>query len=123
MTTRTVHAEVAFVDIVLAVAVDALLAHVAIFACQMTLLAWHRNVQPDQWKVREVMVERHMSAPAFRRVAVIAAGAQGSQMHIAGAMAVYALHAEFLCSHRAVWQTWQPTLACLPTSGHFVSRA
>ena len=72
----TILAEIAFVNIVLAVAVDALLADLAIRACHVALFARHGDVQPDQREARQVVVEGDVRAPALGRVALIAAGAE-----------------------------------------------
>ena len=69
-------AEIAFVHIVLAVAVDALLADLAIRACQVALFARHGDVQPDQREAGEVVVEGDVRALALGRVALIAAGTE-----------------------------------------------
>src|SRR2546429_403108 len=85
-------AQIALVHVVLAMAVDTLLADVAVLARQMTLLAWNRDVQAHQRKAREVVIEAHAGAPARRRVALIAflaelAGVRVLRLVTAGALA------------------------------------
>src|SRR2546430_7607698 len=74
-------AQIALVHVVLAMAVDTLLADVAVLARQMTLLAWNRDVQAHQRKAREVVIEAHAGAPARRRVALIAFLAELAGVH------------------------------------------
>src|ERR1700751_501128 len=100
VTAGTLLAEVALVHIVLLVAVDTLLADLAVLARQMTLLAGHRDVQPDQREAREVVVESQMRTPALGRVALITAAAEGTQVHIARLVAAAAVAAELLRGNR-----------------------
>src|SRR5256886_1396142 len=76
-----VPAQIPLVHVVLAMAVDTLLADVAVLAGQMTLLARNRDVQADQRKAREVVIEAHAGAPARRRVALIAFLAELAGVH------------------------------------------
>ena len=96
MAAAAVLAEVALVHVILAVAVDALLADVAIFACQVALLARYGHMQPDEREAREVVVEADVRAPTLRGVALVAAGAEGAEVHIARAVTGDAFGAELL---------------------------
>src|ERR1700730_19227719 len=92
-------AEVALVHVVLLVTVDALVADVAVLARQMALLAWNRDVQADQRKLREVVIETHTGAPALRRVAVIAFLAEMAGVHVVRPVAAQALGGQLLRGH------------------------
>src|SRR3984893_7095990 len=92
-------AQVALVHVVLLVTVDTLVADVAVLAGQMTLLAWKRDVQADQRKLREVVIEAHARAPALRRVAVIAFLAEMAGVHVVRPVAAQALSGQLLRGH------------------------
>src|SRR3989440_4349710 len=65
-------AQIPLVHVVLAMAVDTLLADVAVLAGQMALLARNRHVQAPQRKAREGVIEAHTGAPAPPRGGLIA---------------------------------------------------
>src|SRR2546429_9395569 len=85
--------------VVLAMAVDTLLADVAVLAGQMALLAWNRDVQAHQRKAREVVIEAHAGAPARRRVALIAFLAELAGVHVVGPVAAHAFGGQLLRRH------------------------
>src|SRR5205823_540118 len=92
-------AQIPLVHVVLAMAVDTLLADVAVLAGQMTLLARNRDVQADQRKAREVVIEAHAGAPARRRVALIAFLAELAGVHVVGPVAAHAFGGQLLRRH------------------------
>src|SRR5207302_5594448 len=92
-------AQIALVHVVLAMAVDTLLADVAVLARQMTLLAWNRDVQAHQRKAREVVIEAHAGAPARRRVALIAFLAELTGVHVVRPVAAHAFGGQLLRRH------------------------
>src|ERR1700751_4896782 len=100
MTAGTLLAEVALVHVVFLVTIDAFLADVAIFARQVTLLARDRHVQSHEREAREVVIEAHVRTPALRRVALVAAGAERAEVHIARLVAADAFRAELLRGDR-----------------------
>src|SRR2546429_3746363 len=85
--------------VVLAMAVDTLLADVAVLAGQMTLLARNRDVQTHQRKAREVVIEAHAGAPASRRVALIAFLAELAGVHVVRPVAADAFGGQLLRRH------------------------
>src|SRR6266566_2267223 len=87
------------VHVVFLVAVDALVADLAILAGEVTLLARHCHVQTDQREFRQVVIEAHATAPALRRVALIALLAEAAGVHIVRPMAAHALGRQLLRPH------------------------
>jgi len=57
MTARAVVAEAALVKVICTMAVDAAFAGILVGASDVTLLAGHRHMQPDEREAREVVVE------------------------------------------------------------------
>src|SRR5256884_9570054 len=85
--------------VVLAMAVDTLLADVAVLAGQMALLARNRDVQTHQRKAREIVIEAHAGAPARRRVALIAFLAELAGVHVVRPVAAHAFGGQLLRRH------------------------
>src|SRR6266513_2086417 len=92
-------AQIALMHVVLAMAVDTLLADVAVLAGQMALLARNRDVQTHQRKAREVVIEAHAGAPASRRVALIAFLAELAGVHVVRPVAADAFGGQLLRRH------------------------
>src|SRR5256885_13468603 len=80
-------------------AVDTLLAAVAVLRGQMALLAGNRDVQAQQRNAREVVIEAHTGAPARRRVALIAFLAELAGVHVVRPVAADAFGGQLLRRH------------------------
>src|SRR5262249_48830829 len=89
-------AEVALVDVVLLVAVEAPAADVPVLARAVTLLARHRHMLADERKAGEVVVEADARPPPLRRVALVALLAEAPEMRILRAMTVVAVVRQLL---------------------------
>ncbi len=88
--------QIALVNVVAAVAVDAAAAYVPILARRMTLLARHRDVQAHEREIRKVVVEGHRRSPAVRRMTARAVDAELAGVHVACTMAAKAILGELL---------------------------
>lgn len=96
MAARAVLAETAFVHVVRAMAGVTIPPGVLVGARDVALLARHGNMQSDEWKVRQVVIEACAGAPAFRCMALSAVVAQLAGVHVAGAMAAHAARFQVL---------------------------
>ena len=99
MTLGACIAQRAFVNVILLVAVDAFQAYIPISLRDVALLAWHGNVQTQQGKFCEVVIEAHTDPPPFRRVALLALLAKLAGMDITGTVAARAVVRQFLGRH------------------------
>src|SRR5258705_10300662 len=90
MATRAIGAEAALVHVIALVAVDALRADVAVGPRDVALLAGHGDVQADERKARQVVIESHVLVPARGRVALRAVLAELARVHVARAVAAVA---------------------------------
>jgi hypothetical protein len=82
--------------VVALVAVVAAVAHIAIFACAMTLLARHCDVQAHQRETGQIVIERDGGFPTFGGMALLALSPQLACMDVAGTMATGAIGRQFL---------------------------
>jgi hypothetical protein len=67
----------------------------------VTLHARHRNVQPDEGQLREVMVERDAGRPGLHAVTLVAGNAELADVYVVGAMTRLALAAQLLRRDRS----------------------
>src|SRR5512145_2301960 len=96
MAACAVLAEAALVHVIGLMAGEAFLADVLVSSSQVALLARHGNVQADQRKVAQVVIESDVGAPALERVTLRAVGAELAGMNVARSMARVAFAGELL---------------------------
>lgn len=82
--------------VVALVAVVAAVAGIEIFACAMTLLASHGDVQAHQREARQVVIECDGGLPTFGGMALLALRTQLACVDVAGTMATGAVGRQFL---------------------------
>lgn len=93
----------AMMEVVCTMAIDARAAGVLVCAGDMALFAGHRDVQTDEGKAREVVVESRVCAPPRRRVALSAIDSELAGVHVPRAVAADAVRAQLLGGdHRRV---------------------
>jgi hypothetical protein len=101
MALLALRSEVAFVGVVLLVAIDAFRACALEGFAAVTLIARDGDMQSQKRKLRQVMVEVHDELPPLRQMTFLALGAEPALVNIVGRVTSHAIGGEFARADRS----------------------